>query len=129
MNQSGLVKIPRQHSTREFLVMNQLVGNIRLRSEMSEDEIMHEIRSVFSWPMKNDPLFSFNILQSSGGGCKSLSIRQVSASYEWTASAVSGKYAKCPIHILAQDSLRLRKSDVVYVDDYDGSDEDISRKS
>ena len=112
--------------------MNKLIGNIRLRSDMSEDEIMAEIRSVFSWPMKKDSLFRFKILQSSGGGCKSLSVRQVSSSYEWTASAVAGKNVGSPVYILAQDDLRLIKSDVAYDDDNsDGlpiSDEDTRRK-
>ena len=111
LSNEGLIKIPRKKSTREYLIINQLVGNIRLRSDMSEDDIMTEIRSVFSWAMNEDSLFRFKILQSSGGGSKSLSVRQVSSSYQWTASTVAGKQSKSPIYILAKDDLRLVKSD------------------
>ena len=40
----GLVKIPRK---KELLASNKLIGKIRLKSSMSESEIMEEIRSVF----------------------------------------------------------------------------------
>lgn len=92
------------------------MGNIRLRSEMTEEEIMSEIRSVFCSPMDKDDYFQFKILQTSGGGSRSLGVREVSSSYKWTASTVAGKNAKCPIYILAQDKLILIKK---YCDDED----------
>ena len=114
INRNGIVKIPRQSSTREFLVMNKLIGNIRLRSDMSEDEIMAEIRSVFSWPMKKDSLFRYKILQSSGGGCKSLSVRQVSSSYEWTASAVAGKNVGSPVYVIGFGKTRHNAAQIIF---------------
>ena len=110
---SGLVKIPRRPIVREFLVINNLIGNIRLQSDMSEEMIMAEIRSVFKFPMNDDAFFDFKILQPSGGNSKSLSIRQVSSSYRWTASTIAGKNAKCPIYILAREDLRLVKKTII----------------
>ena len=55
----GLVKIPRK---KELLASNKLIGKIRLKSSMSESEIMEEIRSVFGKHM-NNPFFRFEILQ------------------------------------------------------------------
>ena len=109
----GLIQIPRKRTAREFLAANKLIGKIRLTSAMSEDEIMDEIRSVFSVPMDSDPLFRFKILQSSGGGCKSLNVPVVSASYKWTAGAVAGKNAKVPIYILAMDRLEVWPLDLM----------------
>lgn len=99
--------IPRKRKAREFLAANKLIGKIRLVSAMTEQEIMDEIRSVFSFPMSNDPLFRFDILQSSGGVSKSLNIPVVSASYRWSAGAVAGKNSKVPIYILARDKLKV----------------------
>ena len=103
----GLVKIPRQRSAREFLAVNKLIGKIRLSSAMTEDKIMEEIRSVFRTPMDEDSRFPFQILQSSGGSSKSLTIPVLSASYQWTAGAVAGKNSKTPIYILAEDKLKV----------------------
>ena len=69
---------------------------------------MNEIRSVFSGPMDDDRMFRIKILQPSGGGSKSLTIPQVSASFRWTASAIVGKNAKMPVYILADDDLKVR---------------------
>lgn len=104
---SGLIPIPRQTYKREFLARNKLIGKIRLSSAMSEDDICKEIRSVFSDPMENDPLFKFEILQTSGGKSKSLNIPVKSSKYKWTAGAVCGKNAKVPIYILAKDNLKV----------------------
>ena len=70
---------------------------------MLEDKIYKDIHSVFSGPMDNDPLFRFEILQSSGGRSKSLNIPVQSASYKWSAGEICGKNAKVPIYILAED--------------------------
>ena len=107
----GLVKIHRKQSTRDYLLMNKLVGNVRLRSDMTKDELMSEIRSVFSIPMRLDSLFQFKILKTCGGGNRSLSICQTSTSYKWTASTIAGKNSKCPIYILAEDDLLLSKDE------------------
>ena len=82
---------------RDFLASNGLMGKIRLCSSMTEAEIMSEIRSVFSVPMRNQSNFAFKILQPSGGSSKSLSVPALSSSFKWTASAIAGKNSKMPI--------------------------------
>ena len=57
-----MIKIPRGYAACEDLAQNGLIGKIRLTSNMTEEEIMREIRSVFQQPMENDPLFWFSIL-------------------------------------------------------------------
>ena len=104
---SKVVKVPRGKSTREYLARNGLIGKIRLQSSMSEEDIMNEIRSVFSGPMLADDGFVFDILQSSGGGSKSLTAPSTSTSFKWTAQAVAG-VAKSPIYVLAVDDLRVK---------------------
>ena len=86
---------------------------------MTEDELMSEIRSVFSVPMRQDSLFQFKILKSCGGGSRSLRIRQVSSSYKWTASTIAGKNSKCPIYILAEDDLLLIKDEIGGVEEHE----------
>ena len=100
------MKIPRK---KEFFASNKLIGKIRLKSTMTESDIMDEIRSVFRKPMNEDLLFRFEILQHSGFGSKCLSIPEVSSSYEWSASSVAGKNPKSPIYILALDKLKVCK--------------------
>ena len=116
VNAKGLITIPRKQFIRDFLVINKLIGNVRLRSDMTEEELMHEIRSLFSIPMKGDKKFQFKILKTCGGGSRSLSVRQTSASYKWTASTLAGKNAKCPIYILAEDDLALIKDETTHND-------------
>jgi hypothetical protein len=71
---------------------------------MTEAEVMREICSVFSRPFNKRSDFPFDILQSGGGGMKSLVVPSLSSSYQWTASAVAGN-AKTPVYILAQDKI------------------------
>ena len=71
--QDGLIKIPRKKTVRDYLASNRLIGKIRLHSEMSDVEIMTEIRSVFREPMDNSDNFPFKRLQMSGGSSKTLS--------------------------------------------------------
>lgn len=117
VNRKGLIQIPRKKSVRNYLVINKLIGNVRLRSDMTEDELMSEIRSVFSLAMKQDSLFNFKILQTCGGGSRALSERQVSSSFQWTASTIAGKNSKCPIYILAEDELSLVKDETSGVEE------------
>lgn len=46
----GSIPIPRSVKKHSFRCANGLIGKIRLTSEMSEEEIMSEIRSVFEKP-------------------------------------------------------------------------------
>ena len=84
-----------------------LVGRICLTSDMSEDDIFKEIRSVFRGPMEDNEYFKFNILQSTGGSSKTLVVPALSSSYKWTASAVAPKHVKTPIYILAREPLKV----------------------
>ena len=102
-DECGLIKIPRGKASRECLAANGLVGRICLSTNMTELHIFDEIRSIFRSPMNEDMEFSIRILQMSGGGSKTLTIPVVSSTYKWTASAVAGKNAKCPIYVLAND--------------------------
>ena len=101
------IPIPCSKHMRNFLASNGLIGKIRLSSSMTEEEIMSEIRSVFSIPMRNESNFGFKILQPSGGSSKSLSVPALSSSFKWTASAIAGKNSKMPIYVLASDDLKV----------------------
>ena len=78
------VGIPRA-KTRAKLAPLGLAGKIRLKSDMSDHEILMEIRSVFSSAMGYNENFQFEFLQSAGGGTKSLVVPSRSASFAWTA--------------------------------------------
>ena len=69
--QGGRYAIPRRE-TRADLASKGLIGKLRLVSEMEEDEIMAEIRSVFAEAMGNDPDFPFVLLQRCGPGSNTL---------------------------------------------------------
>ena len=99
-----IIPIPRN---REVLSRAGLVGKITLSSNMSEEEIFDEIRSVFRGPMGKSSDFPFEILQSTGGNSRSLTIPAVSSNFKWTAGAVASKSSKVPIYILAQDKLKV----------------------
>ena len=98
------MRIPRN---REALCEAGLIGRIRLTSDMSEEEIFDEIRSVFKIPMEENKNFEFDILQSAGGSTKNLVVPALSSSYQWTASAIAPKNVKTPIYILAKEPLKV----------------------
>jgi len=106
----GKIRLPKTKLDWEFLVANKLIGKIQLRSDIDEPRIRAEIRSVFHTPMGCNPAFLFTFLQQSGGGCKFLMVPELSSSYRWTAGAVSGRNAKVPIYILAEDELEVGPS-------------------
>jgi len=106
--QDGKVAIPRSDA-RDLLAANGLFGKIRFDSSMTEDTIFMEIRSVFKEAMFSRPDFPFTILQPAGGGSKFLTVPALSATYQWTASAVNGKNTKMPIYILAEEDLKVGK--------------------
>ena len=92
---------------RNLLGVNGLIGKIRLTSDMGEEEVENEIRSVFRWPMDGRDDFMFSFLQSTGVGTRTLTIPSVSASFQWTAQQVAklGSY-KQAIYIIAIDELQ-----------------------
>ena len=100
---SSSIPIPR---SRTKLAQNGLIGKIRLRSDMTQEDIFHEIRSVFRGPMEGSSTFLFDVLQPAGGHSKSLTAPALSGSFKWTASAIVSKNAKVPLYILAKESLK-----------------------
>ena len=66
-----------------------LIGKIHLSSDMSENDVKQEIRTVFQGPMGNDLNFPFTFLQGAGEGTKTLVIPSVSPNYHWTAQQVA----------------------------------------
>ena len=73
---------------------------------MTQDDIYHEIRSVFRGPMEGSSTFLFDVLQQAGGKSKSLTTPALSDSFKWTASAIVTKNAKVPLYILAKEPLK-----------------------
>lgn len=79
-----------------------------MTSEMNEEDVASEIRSIFKGPMKGKTDFRFQYLQATGGGTKSLSVPAQSTSFKWTplqVSRLSGQSGT--VYILAQDELDL----------------------
>ena len=105
--EGSLIDIPRKKSIRHFLAINKLVGKIQINSSMKQSDLFREVRSVFRTPMGDDNHFQFKVLQSAGGDSRNLIVPQLSPSYRWTASALAGKNAKCPIYVLALDKLKV----------------------
>ena len=99
---SSNIPIPR---SRTQLAKNGLIGKIRLTSDMTQDDIFDEVRSVFRGPMDGSSTFLFDVLQPAGGHSKSFTIPALSDSFKWTASAIVSKNAKVPLYILAKESL------------------------
>jgi len=89
------------------------MGKLHMSSDMDEDDLAKEIRSIFKGPMKDDPNFRFEYLQSTGRGTKSLSVPAQSASFKWTPHQVSRLSGQCgTIYILALDELDLKNNKV-----------------
>lgn len=99
---SSAINIPK---SRANLAKNGLIGKLRLTSDMTEETIFDEIRSVFRGPMGNSKSFCFDVLQPTGGSSKSLTVPSLSHSFKWTASAILPKNAKMPLYIRAKDPL------------------------
>ena len=83
-----------------------LCGKIRIHSEMTEEELLGEVRSVFQEAMGNDTNFPFQFLQVAGGGSKTLTIPVLSASYTWTAKEVVKMAGQGCLDIQAQAPLK-----------------------
>ena len=80
-----------------------LIGKIHLTSEMDEDSVKQEIRSVFEGPMGGDHEFPFVYLQSAGVGSKTLVVPAQSSTFKWTGQQVARLAGqKGTIYILAQ---------------------------
>jgi hypothetical protein len=104
------IAIPRGRIRAKLAAMG-LTGKLRLNSGMSEQEIFAEIRSVFSAAMGNDQNFPFEILQSAGGGTKSLVIPCRSTSFAWTGKQVVASAGRGSLYVLAKDELSFVKEE------------------
>ena len=107
MRKGDTVSIPRSLESREFLGRNKLIGRIHLDSNMEENEIFDEIRSVFEVPFGNSSSFQFEVLQAAGESSKMLTVPATSSSFKWTASSIVSKSPKTPIYIMAIDELKV----------------------
>ena len=107
MGKNNHIPFPRGKS-RAYLARNGLVGKLHISSDMNENDVLSEIRSVFKDAMKNDPNFPFKLLQSTGEGPRSLAIPPVSDTFHWTAQQVArlGGSRGC-IYILAEADLNM----------------------
>ena len=79
---------------RQFSQIQRLGGE----HQGAEDEILSEIRTVFSKAMGNDSNFPFMMLQPMGSGCKILPVPALSASFLWTARKNFWQCKKCDLH-------------------------------
>ena len=102
---TNAIPIPRSKK-RHLLGQYGLIGKVHLKSSMSEEDIMGEVRSTFAKPMGDNPLFPFRFLQGTGGGSKTLTIPPVSQSFHWTAAQVAG-LGQAQIYILAEARLNI----------------------
>ena len=92
---SKVIPIPRD---RDEPSSAGLVGKISLTSDMSEEAIFNEIRNVFRDPMRGSTTFAFEVLQSTGGSSKYLTIPAVSSTFKWSACSIVPKNTKMPIY-------------------------------
>ena len=100
----GKYAIPRSE-TRATLASSGLIGKVRLSSDMSQDQILTEIRSVFSAEMNENQNFPISFLQRSGQGSNSLTVPSISNSYQWSAKEVVRMAGQGCIYIKAEARL------------------------
>ena len=100
----NIVQIPRGKK-RCALAQMGLIGKIHLTSEMSEENIMAEVRSVFAKAMNQDPHFAFKILYSTGGGTKTLTTLAVSTHFHWSAAQLASTCGQGAVYVLAERDL------------------------
>ena len=77
---NGVISFP-SGKYRTYLANCGLIGKFHMTSDMDEEDVAREIRSIFKGPMKGKADFRFHYLQATGGGTKSLTVpAQVSLS-------------------------------------------------
>ena len=102
-----------QGKYRGYLASSGLIGKLHMTSEMSEEDVASEIRSVFKIPMNDNSDFQFLYFQAAGGGTKALTVPAQSPSFKWTPQQVSRLSGQSgTIYILAQDDLALKDDEV-----------------
>ena len=99
-----IIPIPKGKQ-RSSLAARGLCGKIRIHSEMTEEDVLGEIRSTFQVAMGNDNNFPFRFLQIAGGGSKSLTVPVLSASFTWTPKEVAKLAGQGCLYIQAQAAL------------------------
>ena len=93
------IAIPRKKKS--ILAAQGLIGKVHRESDWNEDDVFNEIRSVFSEPMGDDAAFTFDILQLTGAGTKSLVVPALSSLFKWTPKEVAGR-ADSTVYILCK---------------------------
>ena len=88
MTNSSSLSYPRG-KYRAKLATYGLIGKLHLSSDMTDDGVATEIRSIFKGSLNNDPNFPFLYLQPTGCGAKSLIIPSRSSTFKWTPSQVA----------------------------------------
>ena len=100
------IAIPQSQKARSMLASNGLIGQIHLKSSMSEKEIRREIRSVFRKPMnfkKHFLLLTFYSQQVATA--KPLLFHLFRRPISGQPVLLREKNTKTPIYILAQEDL------------------------
>ena len=94
---------------REFLGHQGLVGKIRLMSNMTAEDVVSEIHSVFQGAVKKSS-FPFTFLQPTGCGSRSLTVPSVSSQFVWTPQQVAKLGAnKGTVYIMLEEELDIEK--------------------
>ena len=109
-SQNGRFVIPRKEKRAE-MASHGLIGKLRLVSDMFEEEIMAEVRSVFATPMRNDPSFPFVFLQRCGPGSNALAAPSLSLSFSWTAKEVVRLAGQGCLYVKAESDLWFAKAE------------------
>ena len=90
---------------RELLGNHGFIGKIRLMSNMTAEDVVAEIHSVFEGSVKK-PRFPFTFLQSTGCGSRSLTIPSVSSQFVWTPQQVAKLGSnKGTVYIMLEEEL------------------------
>ena len=105
-SQVGRYVIPRRE-TRADLASKGLIGKLRLVSDMSEDDIFAEVRSVFGTAMGHDPDFPFVFLQRCCPGSNTLTAPSISSSFSWTAKEVVRLAGQGCLYVRAESDLEI----------------------
>ena len=103
---SRVIAIPKGKARTSLQARGQC-GKIRLHSEMTEEEVLNEVKSTFKDAMGHDRNFPFRFLQTGGGGggTKSLTVPAMSASFTWTAKEVAKLAGQGCLYVEAQAEL------------------------
>lgn len=115
MADGGNITYPRG-KYRAHLASLGLIGKLHLTSEMTDDDVVMEICTVFKRQMTDNLHFPFLYLQATGGGSKSLTIPSQSSSFKWTPQQVARLSTQSgTMYILAKAALDVDIGDEIKV--------------